>query len=95
VLLAEVSGIGADDLASALRALQQAQLSSAAWRRATYSSIRWRSRSPVSPSLATQRAFTRAWPAALEKLRADRLGESGSRIAYHWERCGICFEAAR
>src|SRR5262249_49807990 len=32
---------------------------------------------------------------ALEKLRADRLGEYAAFIAYHWEASGMRFEAAR
>jgi hypothetical protein len=32
---------------------------------------------------------------ALEKLRADRLGEYASLIAHHWETSGMRFEAAR
>src|SRR5207249_1484746 len=32
---------------------------------------------------------------ALEKLRADRLGEYASLIAHHWEASGMRFEAAR
>jgi predicted ATPase len=32
---------------------------------------------------------------ALEKLRADRLGEYASLIAHHWEASGMRFEAGR
>jgi hypothetical protein len=33
--------------------------------------------------------------AALEKLRADRLGEYAALIAHHWEASGMRFETAR
>ena len=32
---------------------------------------------------------------ALERLRADRLGEHAALIAHHWEASGMRFEAAR
>jgi hypothetical protein len=32
---------------------------------------------------------------ALERLRADRLGEYASLIAHHWEASGVRLEAAR
>jgi hypothetical protein len=32
---------------------------------------------------------------AVEKLRADRLGEFASLISHHWEASGMRFEAAR
>jgi len=32
---------------------------------------------------------------AIEKLRADRLGEHAALIAHHWEAAGMRYEAAR
>jgi predicted ATPase len=46
--------------------------------------------------LAERRARLHAAVAtALEKLRADRLGEHASLIAHHWEASGVRLEAAR
>jgi class 3 adenylate cyclase len=98
-LLAEVSGLGGDDLATALRTLQQAEF---VHRLTASVEPQYAFQHPLTREAAYQsqlgepRARLHARVAAvLEKLRGDRLGEYASLIAHHWESSGMRFEAAR
>ena len=94
-----MSGIGGDDLASALRTLQQAEF---VHRLAASVEPQYAFEHPLTREVAYQsqlgepraRLHARV-AAALEKLRADRLGDYASLIAHHWESSGMRFEAAR
>jgi adenylate cyclase len=98
-LLGEVSCLDARDLDAALRELQEGEF------------LRWVTLSPrpeytfkhplmrdvaYRSQLSERRGRLHAATAtALEKLRAERLGEYAALIAYHWEASGMRFEAAR
>ena len=98
-LLGAVSGLDGHDLGAALGALQDGEFVRlvAASPRPEYAfkhplmrDVAYRSQ------LAERRARLHAAVAtALEKLRADRLGEHASLIAHHWEASGVRLEAAR
>jgi class 3 adenylate cyclase len=98
-LLAEVSGLAARDLLVALSALQEGGFlrllgpsprPEHAFPHPLLRDVAYRSQ------LAERRARLHAAAAtALEKLRADRLGEHAALIAHHWEASGMRFEAAR
>jgi predicted ATPase len=98
-LLGEVSCLDARDLDAALRELQEGEF------------LRWVTLSPrpeyafkhplmrdvaYRSQLSERRGRLHAATAtALEKLRAERLGEYAALIAHHWEASGMRFEAAR
>ena len=98
-LLGAVSGLDGRDLGAALGALQDGEFMRlvAASPRPEYAfkhplmrDVAYRSQ------LAERRARLHvAVATALEKLRADRLGEHASLIAHHWEASGVRLEAAR
>jgi adenylate cyclase len=98
-LLGAVSGLDGRDLGAALGALQDGEFVRlvAASPRPEYAfkhplmrDVAYRSQ------LAERRARLHvAVATALEKLRADRLGEHASLIAHHWEASGVRLEAAR
>ncbi len=98
-LLAEVSGLADRDLGGALGALQEG-----GFLRRISPSPRPEHAFPhpllrdvaYQSQLGERRArLHAAVAAALEKLRADRLGEHAALIAHHWEASGMRFEAAR
>jgi class 3 adenylate cyclase len=98
-LLAAVSGLDDRQLATALGAIQRAELlrligfsprpeyrfKHPLMREAAYRSLLDERKARLHAAVA----------AALERLRADRLGEHAALIAYHWEVPGMRFEAAR
>ena len=99
-LLREVSGlVDTHDLDAALGTLQEeefvrlvtfAPLPEYAFKHPLMRDVAYRAQ------LGERRARLHAAVAtALEKLRADRLGEYASLIAHHWEASGMRFEAAR
>jgi class 3 adenylate cyclase len=98
-LLAEVTGLGDDDLGAALGGLEEGEFlrlltlslrPAYAFKHPLVREVAYRSQ------LNDRRARVHAAVAtALEKLRADRLGEYASLIAHHWEASGMRFEAAR
>jgi class 3 adenylate cyclase len=98
-LLGEVSGLADDDLGSALVGLQEGEFlrmlttsprCEYAFKHPLMREVAYRSQ------LGERRARLHvAVATALEKLRADRLGEYASLIAHHWEASGMRFEAAR
>jgi adenylate cyclase len=99
-LLREVSGLVDDhDLGAALASLHEAEFlrlvtpspsPEYAFKHPLMHDVAYRSQ------LGERRARLHAEVArALEKLRADRLGEYASLIAHHWEASGMRFEAAR
>ena len=98
-LLGEVSGLDGHDLNAALGALQDGEFMRLvapsprpeyAFKHPLMRDVAYRSQ------LAERRARLHAAVAtALEKLRADRLGEHASLIAHHWEASGVRLEAAR
>src|SRR5213594_2748624 len=99
-LLREVCGlVDEHDLDAALRALQEEDFlrlvtlspqPEYAFKHPLMSDVAYRSQ------LGERRAQLHAAVAtALEKLKADRLGEYASLIAHHWEASGMRFEAAR
>jgi adenylate cyclase len=98
-LLGEVSGLDAHDLGAALAALQDGEFMRLvapsprpeyAFKHPLMRDVAYRSQ------LAERRARLHAAVAtALEKLRADRLGEHASLIAHHWEASGVRLEAVR
>jgi adenylate cyclase len=98
-LLGEVSGLDGHDLGAALAALQDGEFMRLvapsprpeyAFKHPLMRDVAYRSQ------LAERRARLHAAVAtALEKLRADRLGEHASLIAHHWEASGVRLEAAR
>jgi class 3 adenylate cyclase len=98
-LLREVTGLDERDLGAALDALQAGELlrlvalssrQEYAFKHPLLRDVAYRSQ------LSERRArLHAAVAAALEKLRADRLGEYASLIAHHWEASGMRFEAAR
>jgi class 3 adenylate cyclase len=99
-LLREVSGLGdGPDLDAALGALQDAELFSLvtlspspayAFKHPLVCEVAY-----VSQLVERRTRVHAAVATALEKLRADRLGEYASLIAHHWEASGMRFEAAR
>ncbi|MGH7855913.1 MAG: ATP-binding protein, partial [Candidatus Binatia bacterium] len=98
-LLEEIAGLGADDLALALKTLEEAEFIHLL---TPYPAPQYAFKHPLTREVAyrsqlgEQRARRHAAvAAALEKLRADRLGEYASLIAHHWEASGMRFEAAR
>jgi class 3 adenylate cyclase len=99
-LLREVSGlVDEHDLGAALGTLQEEELvrlvtpsprPEYAFKHPLMHDVAYRSQ------LGERRARLHAAVAtALEKLRADRLGEYASLIAHHWEAAGVRYEAAR
>ncbi|PYN42530.1 MAG: hypothetical protein DMD95_16525 [Candidatus Rokuibacteriota bacterium] len=99
-LLREVSGlVDEHDLDAALRALQEEEFlrlvtlspqPEYTFKHPLMGDVAYRSQ------LGERRARLHAAVAtALEKLKADRLGEYASLIAHHWEVSGMRFEAAR
>ena len=99
-LLREVSGlVDEHDLDAALRALQEEEFlrlvtlspqPEYTFKHPLMGDVAYRSQ------LGERRARLHAAVAtALEKLKADRLGEYASLIAHHWEASGMRFEAAR
>ncbi len=99
-LLREVCGlVDEHDLDAALRALQEEEFlrlvtlspqPEYTFKHPLMSDVAYRSQ------LGERRAQLHAAVAtALEKLKADRLGEYASLIAHHWEASGMRFEAAR
>jgi class 3 adenylate cyclase len=98
-LVEAVTGLADRDVAAALTALQDAELVHLV---TPYPQPEYAFRHPLTLEVAYQsqlgerRARMHAAVAqALEKLRADRLGEYASLIAHHWETSGMRFEAAR
>ena len=98
-LLAEICGLGDDDLAAALGALQEAEF---VYLADPYPRPLFAFKHPLTREVAyhsqlgEKRARLHAAAAvALEKLRADRLGEFASLIAHHWHASGMRYEAAR
>ena len=98
-LLGEVCGLDARDLGAALDELQDGEfvrlLTAAptaeyAFKHPLMRDVAYRSQ------LGERRARLHGAVArALERLRADRLGEHAALIAHHWEASGMRFEAAR
>ena len=98
-LLGEVCGLDARDLGAALDELQDGEfvrlLTAAptaeyAFKHPLMRDVAYRSQ------LDERRARLHGAVArALERLRADRLGEHAALIAHHWEASGMRFEAAR
>jgi class 3 adenylate cyclase len=98
-LLRAVVALGGETVTSALLGLQEADFIHEA---AAYSQPQYAFKHPLTREVAyqsqlgDQRAGMHAAVAtALEKLRADRLGECASLIAHHWEASGKRFQAAR
>jgi class 3 adenylate cyclase len=98
-LLEAVSGLAGDDLAASLGALQQAEFIRLV---SPAPKPQYAFKHPLTRDVAYEsqlgepRARMHAGvAAALQALRADRLGEFASLIGYHWEAAGMRFEAAR
>ena len=97
-LLTEVGGLGPDEAAAALSALEEAEFIY----RVASPHTEFAFKHPLTREVAyhSQLAERRsrlhaAAAAALEKLRADRLGEYAALIAHHWEASGKHYEATR
>src|SRR5262249_17128432 len=98
-LLREVVGLDGHTLGTALEALEEAELVHEVQ---PYPDLQFAFRHPLAQEgayhsqLAERRARLHAVvAAAIEKLRADRLGEHAALIAHHWEAAGMRYEAAR
>jgi len=98
-LLSEVAGLDERRLATALATLAEAQLVDET---AAGPTARYAFRHPLTQEVAynaqlhDRRARVHAAvAAALERLRADRLGEHAELIAHHWDAAGMRYEAAR
>jgi adenylate cyclase len=98
-LLEAVSGLASDDLAAALGSLQDAEFIRLV---SPVPQPQYAFKHPVTRDVAydsqlgERRARMHAGvAAALQALRADRLGEFAALIAYHWGAAGMRFEAAR
>jgi len=98
-LLREVVGLDGDTLGTALDALEAAELVREVQ---PYPDVQYAFRHPLTQEVAyhSQLADRRARlhgvvATAIEKLRADRLGEHAALIAHHWEAAGMRYEAAR
>src|SRR5439155_288471 len=98
-LLEEVDPPGAHDLGTALGRLQEAEF---IYLVTPYPQPQYAFKHPLTREVAyhsllgDQRARLHAMvAAALEKLRADRLGQYASLIAHHWEASGMRYEATR
>jgi class 3 adenylate cyclase len=98
-LLAEVSGLDDRDLGAALGALQEEEflhlIGPAPRPEYAFKHPLVRDVAYWSQLGERRTRLHAAVAAALEKLRADRLGEYASLIAHHWEASGKRFEAAR
>jgi len=98
-LLREVVGLDEHALGAALAALQEAEFVHEVQ---PYPRAEYAFRHPLTQEVAyhsqlgERRGRLHATvAAALEKLRADRLGEHAGLIAHHWDAAGMRYEAAR
>src|SRR5436305_552488 len=98
-LLDEVGRPGAPDLDTALGRIREAEF---IYLVTPYPQPQYAFKHPLTREVAyhsllgDQRARLHAMvAAALEKLRADRLGQYASLIAHHWEASGMRYEATR
>src|SRR5437667_8367 len=98
-LLEEVGRPGAPDLDTALGRIREAEF---IYLVTPYPQPQYAFKHPLTREVAyhsllgDQRARLHAMvAAALEKLRADRLGQYASLIAHHWEASGMRYEATR
>ena len=98
-LLREVVGLDEHALGAALAALQEAEF---VHELQPYPRAEYAFRHPLTQEVAyhsqlgERRGRLHATvAAALQKLRADRLGEHAGLIAHHWDAAGMRYEAAR
>ena len=98
-VLRHVAALSEADLAAALRALVTAEFIHAT---ALHPEAAYAFKHPLTQEVAYhsqlgdgRARLHAAVAAALQELRSDRLGESASLIAHHWEAAGMRFEAAR